>query len=204
MGKQENLRAGRALARLFLAAGLLASLAANIAAAEPTTTGRAVSGIAPLFLFGSIEMLIRIPGDGSAVDRLRLAATTGIAGVAAWVSYWHMVALALNAGESRTSAHLLPLAVDGTILVASLSLVIIGRQIRPARKPDVYRPTGPPRMVVTDTEGPPPKRAGRADELRRLINDEGMTQKEAAAALGISERTARRDLNAHTDQEMAA
>lgn len=49
-----------ALTWLALLAGVGASLAANVAAAEPTLLGRAVAGWSPLALLLSFEMLLRI------------------------------------------------------------------------------------------------------------------------------------------------
>jgi hypothetical protein len=60
----------------------------------------------------------------------RLAATAGIAGIAAWVSYWHMAGVAARYGESPSSAYLLPLSVDGLIIVGSVSLVELAGRIR--------------------------------------------------------------------------
>src|SRR2546423_15567421 len=60
----------------------------------------------------------------------RLGATAGIAGIAAWVSYWHMAGVAAKYGESTSSASLLPLSVDGLIIVGSVSLVELAGRIR--------------------------------------------------------------------------
>lgn len=49
-----------------------------------------------------------------------VAAVAGIAGV---VSYSHIVALGLRAGQSYTDAHLLPFAVDGLIVAGSVLLL---------------------------------------------------------------------------------
>jgi hypothetical protein len=54
---------------------------------------------------------------------LRVLATIAIAGIAAWVSYWHMQDVAVRYGETAVSAYLLPISVDGLIVVASVSLV---------------------------------------------------------------------------------
>jgi hypothetical protein len=58
-------------------------------------------------------------------------ATAAIAGIAAWVSYWHMVGVAAHYGETEAAAsYLLPLSVDGLVIVASVSLVEISGRIR--------------------------------------------------------------------------
>lgn len=54
---------------------------------------------------------------------LRIAVTSGIAAIAAWISYHHMVGVVARYGENGTVPYLLPLSVDGLIFVASISLI---------------------------------------------------------------------------------
>ncbi|NJP89396.1 DUF2637 domain-containing protein [Nonomuraea sp. FMUSA5-5] len=83
-------------------------------------------------------------GDSSAVaERVRLAgvissdrwirwtttaAVVVLAGIAAVVSFRHMRELALAHGEDELAAALIPLAVDGTIVAASMALLRASRQ----------------------------------------------------------------------------
>jgi hypothetical protein len=60
----------------------------------------------------------------------RFAATAAIAGIAGWVSYWHMVGVAARYGETGASPYLLPVSVDGLIVVASVCLVELAGRIR--------------------------------------------------------------------------
>lgn len=46
-----------------------------------------------------------------------------VAGIAAWSSYRHMVHVALNVGEQPSIAWVLPLSVDGMLVVASIAMV---------------------------------------------------------------------------------
>ncbi len=46
-----------------------------------------------------------------------------VAGIAGYASYWHQVAVALHAGERAELAHLIPLSVDGMLIVASIAMV---------------------------------------------------------------------------------
>src|SRR5262245_15938937 len=46
-----------------------------------------------------------------------------VAGIAAWSSYRHMVTVALNVGEHPDVAYVLPLSVDGMLVVASMAMV---------------------------------------------------------------------------------
>jgi hypothetical protein len=61
---------------------------------------------------------------------IRVISTAVIAGIAAWVSYWHMQDVAVRFGETQVSAYLLPISVDGLIVVASVSLVELAGRIR--------------------------------------------------------------------------
>src|SRR5436305_14877094 len=54
-----------------------------------------------------------------------------VAGIAFWVSYWHMASVAATHGENG-SKYLLPLSVDGLVVVSSISLVELTGQISAA------------------------------------------------------------------------
>jgi hypothetical protein len=56
-----------------------------------------------------------------------------VAGIAAWSSYRHMVSVALNVGEQPAVAYVLPLSVDGMLVVASVAMVDDRRSGRTVR-----------------------------------------------------------------------
>ncbi|MFI6637828.1 DUF2637 domain-containing protein [Nonomuraea fuscirosea] len=65
-----------------------------------------------------------------AVRRIRRTTITGVlllAGIAAVVSFRHMHELCLRHGEDQLAAVLIPLAVDGAIIVASMSILLANR-----------------------------------------------------------------------------
>jgi Protein of unknown function (DUF2637) len=129
----------------------------------------------------------------------RLGATAAIAGIAAWVSYWHMAGVAARYGETGASPYLLPLSVDGLIIVASICLVELAGRIRtveaeqlaaaerrPAVVPATPLPQAAPRSAMveagssgqtpargmakgTATVVPPPKKA--APKARRPVTE---------------------------------
>jgi hypothetical protein len=69
----------------------------------------------------------------SADQVIRLASTVSVivlAGIAAVISYKHMYQLVLQYGETSWTAALLPVSVDGMIVVASMSLLVDSRQGR--------------------------------------------------------------------------
>jgi len=146
-----NLKRVRWTVRATLLLGVAASVAANILHANPNLISQAIAAWPPVALLLTVELISRIPVHRMVLAAARLIATTAIAGIAAWVSYWHMAGVAARYGEVGASAYLLPLSVDGLVVVASISLVELSGRLstRPAH-------TGPPSAAV-DT--PPPTQA---------------------------------------------
>jgi Predicted membrane protein len=115
-------------ATLFL--GMAASIAANVLHAEPNIISQIISAWPPLALLLTVELTSRIPMHRPLLATIRVLATAVIAGIAAWVSYWHMQDVAVRFGEAEIAAYLLPISVDGLIVVASVSLVELAGRIR--------------------------------------------------------------------------
>jgi hypothetical protein len=120
----------RVAVRAVLALGIAASIAANVLHAQDNPIARVISAWPPGALFITVEVVSRVPVQSRALSWSRVAAAAVIAGIAAWVSYWHMVAVATRYGEATDSAHLLPLSVDGLVVVASICLFEIGARVR--------------------------------------------------------------------------
>jgi hypothetical protein len=115
-------------ATLFL--GVAASVAANVLHADPNIISQVISAWPPLALLLTVELTSRIPMHRPLLATVRVISTAVIAGIAAWVSYWHMADVAARYGEEGVSAYLLPVSVDGLIVVASVSLVELAGRIR--------------------------------------------------------------------------
>lgn len=81
-----------------------------------------------------------------------------VAGIAFWVSYWHMASVAAAHGENG-SKYLLPLSVDGLVVVSSISLVELTGQISAvdatARAATARAATEPPPAEHRATPGVP-------------------------------------------------
>src|SRR5258705_5466203 len=127
--------------RGVLAFGIVASVAANVlhsltrpsAASDPTwkiASGAALSALAPLVLFACIELVSRIPIQSRALGAVRLVVTFLVGGFAGWVSYWHMESVSEMLGETGTARYFYPLIIDGMMLVATISLIELGRLAR--------------------------------------------------------------------------
>ncbi|PRY24664.1 DUF2637 domain-containing protein [Pseudosporangium ferrugineum] len=124
-----QLRRVRWAVRATLVLGVAASVVANILHALDNPISQAIAAWPPLALLLTVELISRVPVHRRSLAFARLVATATIAGIAAWVSYWHMAGVAARYGETGASPYLLPLSVDGLIVVASICLVELGGRI---------------------------------------------------------------------------
>lgn len=173
--------------RLTLVLGVAASVAANILHADPNPVSRTISAWPPLALLLTVELVSRIPVHRRSLAAVRIVATATIAGIAAWISYWHMQGVAALYGEEGSSSYLLPFTVDGLIVVASVSLVELAGRYRtltdeapqavkiPAQpKESPVSPGMPPVAVSAESMPEEPKMsrrraaAGQREAVRRV------------------------------------
>lgn len=163
--------------------GVVGSIAANIAhTAVPTTesvaawtaTGQSAAewhppvgamlaaGFAPVALMLVIEIWSRVPWPtGTRWVVGRWIGSGLVASVAAVVSYRHMRGLLIAYGEPKLTATIMPLAVDGLMVVASIALMALSHAKRSAPTAQVTAPTVPtarPAVAkrVRPTATPPP------------------------------------------------
>jgi hypothetical protein len=129
-----QLRRVRWAVRATLVLGVAASVVANILHALDNPISQAIAAWPPLALLLTVELISRVPVHRRSLAFARLLATATIAGIAAWVSYWHMAGVAARYGETGASPYLLPLSVDGLIVVASICLVELGGRIAALEK----------------------------------------------------------------------
>lgn len=107
--------------------GTVASLAANVAHAQQHIGAQLVAAFAPLALLVVVEVSARVEWAPSV--RFVLARWVGVGAVALiafTVSYRAQAALFLSYGLDPLSAAILPLAVDGLMLVCGAALLSIG------------------------------------------------------------------------------
>lgn len=129
---QKTADATRRIALTGLIAGATVSVAANIVSAEPTILGRTVAAWPALALLLTVHLFQHARRTWAIK-----VAILAVAAVAAWVSYWHMVDVALMAGENSITAHILPATVDAMMYVATIVLTTKTAQAkkRTARRP---------------------------------------------------------------------
>jgi hypothetical protein len=118
--------------RATLALGVAASVAANVLHARNNPVSQVIAAWPPLALLLTVEWISRVPVHRRSLAVTRIAATAIIAGIAGWVSYQHMLGVAARYGETGLNPYLLPVSVDGLIVVASISLVELAGHIRTA------------------------------------------------------------------------
>lgn len=129
MHSMKQLRRLRWAVRFVLSLGVAASVAANILHANPNPISQTIAAWPSLAFLLTVELVSRIPVTRRLRAAVRIGATATVAGIAGWVSYWHMVDVATRYGETGTSPYLLPLTVDGVIVVASVSLIELAVKI---------------------------------------------------------------------------
>lgn len=130
-----QLRRVRWAARVVLALAIAASIVGNVLHARDNPISQAISAWPPLAFLLTVELISRVPMHRKTLAAARLFAMVGIAGIAAWISYWHQVAICSRYGETGAAPYLLPLTIDGMVVVASMSLVELAGRIRAAGAP---------------------------------------------------------------------
>jgi hypothetical protein len=125
-----QLKRTRWAVRATLLLGVAASIAANVLHARQNIISQLISAWPPLALLITVELTSRIPMHTKLLAACRVLSTAIIAGIAAWVSYWHMQDVAHRYGETGSASYLLPISVDGLIVVASVCLVELTGRIR--------------------------------------------------------------------------
>lgn len=155
--KEPQIKRLRWAVRLVLALGVAASVAANILHANPNPISQTIAAWPSLAFLLTVELCSRIPIGRPLLAAARIIATAVIAGIAGWVSYWHMVDVAARYGETNASPYLLPITVDGLIVVASVSLVELAARLRALTedvKPVVEATVEPLPIPVSPGMGP--------------------------------------------------
>jgi hypothetical protein len=87
------------------------------------TTLAAPRRSSPVASVSSIDLVIRLSTT---------AAVLAVAGIAAYVSYWHAYAVVLAYGESGITARLEPATIDGLVYASSMVILYAARHRLPA------------------------------------------------------------------------
>jgi len=77
------------------------------------------------------QRAVRLRGD-SIVRWCTVLAVVAVAGVAAYISYWHAVEVVTHHGERGVRGHLYPVVIDGIIVAASMVVLDAARHVEDA------------------------------------------------------------------------
>jgi Protein of unknown function (DUF2637)/Winged helix-turn-helix DNA-binding len=204
-------RTGRHLAWTALVVALGASVAANVASAQPHWGPRLSASVAPVLVVIAAALLesvsLRIARRW---QRLLYAGALSLIVAGAFVtSYEHQRSLLIAYGNAALSATLLPLSIDALIIMASVSLSVAADQRRadavaPPVAPVAPAPVAPPAPWKPATVNGTPARApqqqprrprtgaSEADFRNGFYADPRVPAPVLAERLGVSRKTVER------------
>lgn len=219
---------GHTVARWTLAVGAGTSVLGNIwhSVENQMPIGATVFSVFwPAALFLGVELMIRGDWLPRWLDWLiRVVGVSGVATMAAIVSFRHLSALLAGWGEDAVTANLGPLAIDGLMLMATYLLAVrrsapVVEEIAPvSAPPEETAPVSAPPAPPEETAPPAPKapRSSRSPvdpEKVALLLLQGMRVADVATTVGAGEstvgryatvlRTIRADRNAIVDAKVA-
>jgi len=157
----------RRLSRGVMAFGFTTSAAGNVLHADKNPIAIGISLLAPSILALAFELVSRIPLRKEAhwlSKGLRVSATGGIALIMAFISYQHQRDAFSKWGDA-TQAALLPLAIDGLMIVGSISLIELAVQIRDL---EAYVAAGGIVRKVKEVPAPSPKKERKLSGKERV------------------------------------
>lgn len=146
-------------ATIALIGGIAASLAGNLQAINlgdsAPGVGAYVSALFwPVALFVAIEVMLRTPWLSNRRDNLtKWVGLAGVAGVALYVSYGHLLHVLGAYGYDSVSAHVGPLAIDGLMAMATLSMNRVGQSRRAVPVLDTPEAAPAPEPIVATVPG---------------------------------------------------
>lgn len=180
--------------RAVLLLGVATSVAANILHAEPNPISQTIAAWPPLALLLTVDLISRVPVRKSWLAIVRRTATGTLAAIAAFVSYGHMVGVVSRYGEVGAVPYLIPLSVDGLVVVASVCLVELNADIKADTKPDTVAD------IVTVEPVRPKRSASRKNSTATAVarmrdRHPDLATGDIAQRLGVTARTVRRHLS---------
>lgn len=132
LAKLKSLRRLRAMISVIVIIGATLSVVLNVQHA-PKAGGwvaQVVGGFPPVAVFLCIELMTRVPVLRRLPATVRIAATAAVAVMAGWVSYEQQYEFIHRLGFTGRTAVLFPLIIDGTMLVATISLTDVSSHVR--------------------------------------------------------------------------
>ncbi len=158
--------------RGIILSATLISVWANVLNSEKDPAAIVIHIFPPIFVFGGFEIISRVPLRKEAHWVMRFARPLGalvITGISAWLSYWNQNAAFYRKTHDADTALLLPMAIDGFMLVASVTLIELNIRIEvleayaDAAKVSTHKPKDPKDSEI------PPKPADRKPSKKERI-----------------------------------
>jgi hypothetical protein len=125
-----RLRRLRWLVGIGVVSGIAVSIAINVLHAPDNRWARVIAGVPPLAVYAILEFISHIPSSSRWLSIVRIAGATIVAGGAAYLSYAQQYAAIVALGFPLDQARIWPAVIDGTMVVASVSLVEVLRKAR--------------------------------------------------------------------------
>lgn len=168
--KLRELRRLRWVVLIVVLAGIATSVALNVMHAPHNNAARFVAALPPLAVFGVIELVSRIPSSSRLLSATRVLASFVVSSGGAAVSYVQQLRFVESLGFDRWVSQTIPVIIDGTMVVATLSLVEVVRKIRQVKEVQEAEAESPAqRRLANDAHESPATLAYRRDveKLRR-------------------------------------
>lgn len=106
------------------------SIWSNWLHSEKTGFAIAINVAPPILMLMAYEMTSRIALWGGRLRRwIRPLTMVAITGINAWLSYWHQHDAFLRYSKDKATATLLPLAIDGLMIIASVAVMDLNQMI---------------------------------------------------------------------------
>jgi hypothetical protein len=153
------------------------SIWANILHSEQAWIPIGINSMPPIIILLGFEMSSRIPlWEGPWFHPRRWArpiSMVGITAIGGWLSYWHQRSAFLRYSKEEQTAMLLPLAIDGLMIIASVAILDLGDRVNEllawleGDKVTTYKPRDPEVPIKAKAEVGPSKKQLIADMFTR-------------------------------------
>lgn len=191
-------RGGRGLATFGLLLGFAVSVAANIADefvvhAKPEPGALFFGFFWPFALLFSTEVIARIDWPSHWIWIVaRVAGLAPVAGVAAWMSYWHLQNLMEHYGADEFSSHIAPFGIDGFMLMMSVALLAPAAVAKSAARVPTVAVSAPVTPAAAPAAAPATPDISEliphGEAVLALMREEGVKPSKTALGKALRER----------------
>lgn len=168
----------RWLCRAVVAIATATSIWANRLQSDDNTAAIVIHVLPPIIVLAGFELSSRIPVWRNArwFNPRRWArplAMLGITVIGAWISYWNQQAAFLLYGHDLHTAYLLPLAIDGLMIIASVAVLDLNNWIEEYMawiEAGAISTNYKPKEPVTEVLKPPKDKDPKPNKKERILH----------------------------------